>query len=53
MNREAASADETTDIAWWNALTEEQRAHWLREANTAIVAEAWAYYQWVLSQLSD
>jgi hypothetical protein len=47
------SADETAGIAWWNALTEEQRAHWLREAKTAIVAEAWAYYQHVLSQLPD
>jgi hypothetical protein len=37
----------------WNALTEEQHGQWLREANIAIVAEAWAYYQWVLSQLPD
>jgi hypothetical protein len=45
--------DETADIAWWNALTDEQRAHWLHEADTTIVAEAWAYYQHVLSQLPD
>jgi hypothetical protein len=49
----AMTADEQLDIAWWNGLTEEQRAYWLREANTAIVAEAWAYYKHVLSQLPD
>jgi hypothetical protein len=37
-------------MSWWNALREEQRAYWLREADTAIVAEAWAHYQRVLSQ---
>jgi hypothetical protein len=47
------TADEQAGMEWWNALTEEQRAHWLREANTASVAEAWAYYQRVLSQLPD
>jgi hypothetical protein len=36
--------DETAGIAWWNALTEEQRAYWLAQANTASVAEAWAYW---------
>ena len=39
------TTDEQAGMGWWNALTEEQRAHWLREANTASVAEAWAYYQ--------
>jgi hypothetical protein len=52
MNREG-SADETAGMEWWSALTEEQRAHWLREANTANVAEAWAYHQRVLPQLPD
>jgi hypothetical protein len=32
-------------MAWWNALTEEQRAYWLREAKTAIPAEGWAAYK--------
>jgi hypothetical protein len=45
------TADEQAGIDWWNALTEEQRAYWLREANTAIVAEAWAYHKRVVSQL--
>src|SRR5664279_3219081 len=39
-----ASADETAGMEWWNAMSEDQRAYWFREANTAIVAEAWAYY---------
>jgi hypothetical protein len=53
MNREASSADETAGMEWWNGMSEDQRAYWLREANTAIVAEAWAYYNHVLSQLPD
>ena len=44
MNREAASADEAAGMEWWNGLSEEQRAYWLEAANTAIVAEAWAYH---------
>jgi hypothetical protein len=35
MNLEAASADESAGMEWWNALTEEQRAYWLDAANTA------------------
>jgi hypothetical protein len=34
-------------------MSEDQRAYWLGQANTAIVAEAWAYYKRVLSQLPD
>jgi hypothetical protein len=49
----AMTADEQLGIAWWNGLTEERRAYWLAQANTAIVAEAWAHYQHVLSQLPD
>lgn len=32
-------------MAWWNALTEDRRAYWLRETKTAIVAEAWAEFK--------
>ena len=53
MNLEAASADESAGMEWWNALTEEQRAYWLDAANTAIVAEAWAYHKHVVSPLPD
>jgi hypothetical protein len=37
--------DERAGMAWWNALTAAERAYWLREAKTAIVAEAWAEYK--------
>jgi hypothetical protein len=46
MNRETSSADETAGMEWWNALSEDQRAYWLREANTAIVAEASSSVEW-------
>jgi hypothetical protein len=39
------TADEQLGIEWWNALTEAERARWLREADTAIVAEAWAHFK--------
>ena len=37
--------DERDGMAWWNALTKDRRAYWLREASTAIVAEAWAEFK--------
>ena len=45
MNLEGATDDERAGMAWWNALTETDRAFWLRVADTAIVAEAWAEYK--------
>lgn len=35
-------ANEHGGMAWWNALAEDQRACWLRAADSAIAAEAWA-----------
>lgn len=32
-------------IEWWNELTEEARAIWLKVANSATPADAWAAYQ--------
>jgi hypothetical protein len=40
----ALTADERAGMAWWNGLTE-AGAYWLRVANTAIPAEAWAAYK--------
>jgi hypothetical protein len=48
------TADEQTGMGWWNALTEEQRAHWLAQAKTAILAHplkkvqfgAKCYFKW-------
>lgn len=37
------TTDEANGIAWWNGLTEDQRAAWLRLAGTAIPAVAWAF----------
>jgi hypothetical protein len=33
--------DEQAGMDWWNALTEAERAYWLRTADTATPAEAW------------
>ena len=41
--------DEAKGIAWWNALSEEDRAFWLRAAISAVPADAWAYYKRVAS----
>jgi hypothetical protein len=37
--------DERNGMAWWNALPQEERAYWLRDARTAIAAEAWAEFK--------
>jgi hypothetical protein len=42
---EMPTRDVRDGMAWWNALTEAQRAYWLREAKTAIVAEAWTEFK--------
>ncbi len=37
--------DESAGIDWWNGLAEPERAHWLRAAQTATPAVAWAHYK--------
>lgn len=37
--------DEQAGIDWWNGLSEADRASWLKAANTAIPAEAWAHFK--------
>ncbi|WP_295551209.1 hypothetical protein [uncultured Pseudacidovorax sp.] len=37
------TTDEANGFAWWNGLTEDQRAAWFRLAGTAIPAVAWAF----------
>lgn len=37
--------DEAAGINWWNSLTEDQRADWLRRANSARPADAWQAYK--------
>ena len=38
------TAHEAAGMAWWNSLTEQQRAEWLRRANSARPADAWEAY---------
>ena len=39
--------DERAGIDWWNSLTEESRAEWLRIAGSAKPADAWTEYKQV------
>jgi len=39
--------DEAMGIAWWNSLTEQDRAKWMQAAgNTGVVADVWAAFKW-------
>ena len=44
MDREP-TADELAGMAWWNGLSEVERAYWLGVAGSAIVAEAWRAFK--------
>jgi len=37
-------SDESDGMAWWNALPPSARRHWLRQANSAVPADAYAEY---------
>jgi len=37
--------DELAGMAWWNAMSEAERAEVLYLARTAIVADAWAWHK--------
>jgi hypothetical protein len=37
-------ADAELDMAWWNRISERERAEWLRLANSAVPADAWRAY---------
>jgi hypothetical protein len=37
--------DASLGIAWWNAMTEAQRAEALRSADSACPADAWKHWQ--------
>lgn len=45
MDEREPTPDELAGMAWWNALTESERRMWLRAANTATPADAWAYFK--------
>lgn len=42
---DAPTVDEVLGMAWWNGLSRQERAFWLRAAMTAVPAEAWAYFK--------
>jgi hypothetical protein len=39
------TVDPADGVAWWNGLREEERAHWLFVAGSAVPADAWLAYQ--------
>lgn len=42
--------DAELGMAWFNGLTERERTEWLRRANSAVPADAWAAFK---AQRSD
>ena len=39
------TADEAMGMAWWNNLSEADRARWASKAGTGVVADAWAAFK--------
>jgi len=37
--------DELDGMTWFNSLSEQERAYWLAQADTAIAAQAWAQFK--------
>jgi hypothetical protein len=46
------TADEQLGIDWWNGLSEERRAHWLKVANSAAPFAAWQAFRAVEDDLA-
>jgi len=44
---------ETRGMAWWNAMSDADRAYWLRIAGSATPADAWAQYQAEVAEFAD
>ena len=42
------TTDEAAGMVWWNSQTELVREFWLRVANSARPADAWAAYRFVM-----
>ena len=45
MEERTPTSDEAAGIAWWNGISEEERAEWLRRAESAVPADAWAAFK--------
>jgi hypothetical protein len=43
--RRNPTPDEVVGMAWWNGLSEAERAKWLAAAGSAVVADAWAAFK--------
>ena len=39
------TADDLTGIAWWNSMTEPERAYWLQRAKADAPKQAWEHYK--------
>ncbi len=40
------ASDDAMGIAWWNGLTEQERARWMQAAgNTGVAADAWKAFK--------
>lgn len=44
------TADEKAGMDWWNSQPELVREFWLRVANSARAADAWAAYRFVMQE---
>ena len=40
-----ATSDDQVGMIWWNALTEAERAYWLKRADSARAVDAWRAYK--------
>lgn len=47
---EVVPRDAMEGILWWNAMTETDRADWMKIAGSAVPADAWAAYKRHLKQ---
>lgn len=45
MDDRELTEDEVLGVAWWNGLTEKERAFWLQAARSAVPADAWAFWK--------
>lgn len=44
-DQKKATPDALEGMSWWNAMSDSERAHWLKVAGSATPADAWASYK--------